>query len=319
MKIYSIFPTQELSDTFTKALSESGQKDITAVIGTTLSAKEVIEKAKNAEILIAGAAGVEFISEELLKGLSQLKFITTIGVSTDWVDKKSARKRGIIVSNQKGVNAESVAEHCWGLILDIAKRITESDRGIREKGEYRYSPYTGYEVYKKTIGVIGLGDIGQRVARIAKGFDMHILGTNKSRKDVKGIEVVGLEKLLEESDVIVVTLPLTPETDNLLSDKEFVLMKEGVILVTTSRETIINKKAVLKALETNKVFGYGMETEIMQPLEKNDPYLNHPRIVLTPHIAAVTKEANDGYVAMTVENIQAFLKGKPIRVVTNNG
>ena len=127
--------------------------------------------------------------------------------------------------------------------------------------------------------------------------------------------MVSLETLLTKSDVIAVTVPLTSETENLLTEKEFAQMKEGVILVSISREGIVNKQAVLQALDSGKVFGFGIEREIMSPLEENDPYLGQERVVITPHTGAQTVEADERCYTMTVENINAFLDGTPIRVV----
>jgi len=144
---------------------------------------------------------------------------------------------------------------------------------------------------------------------------MKVLGVNKSKKEVNGIELASLEMLLKKSDFIAVTVPLAADTENLLSEKEFNLMKPGVILVSISREKIINKEAVLNALDSGKINGYGFDADIITIIKKGDPYLKHKRIVITPHSASMTKEADKGYIDMTVENVIAFLNGQPIRVV----
>ena len=315
MKIYIIGATKEFNKRIQKALEASGQKDVVTIIVSKITPKELAEKAGDAEMLVASPSGFEMVSREHINNLPKLKFITTTSVGTDWIDVEAAKERGIVVCNQKGVNAEAVAEHCFGMILDLSKRITEADRDIREKGECRSSLYMGIELYGKTLGIIGLGDIGQRVARIAKGFSMKVLGVNKSKKQVNGIEVVSSETLLKESDVIAVTIPLTRDTEDLLSEKEFNFMKLGVILVSISRESIINKQAVLNALDSEKIGGYGFDADIMTRIKKGDPYFKYQRIVITPHSASMTKEADKGYVDMTVENISAFINENPIRVV----
>lgn len=315
MKIYIIGGTKDFIVRIQNELETSGLKDVTIIVAPTITPKELAEKASNCEVLVASPSGFERVSGDHMDALPKLKFITTTSVGTDWVDLQAAKKRGIIVSNEKGVNAESVAEHCFGMILDLAKRITEADRDIREKGEYR-PIHMGIDIYGKTLGIIGLGDIGQKVARIARGFSMQVLGVNKSKKEVSGIDLVSLEKLLKESDVIAITVPLTSDTENLLSEKEFSLMKKSVILVSISREKIINKEAVLKAVDSGKVRGFGFDAEIMIPIKKDDPYLKSPRIIITPHTASTTEESDKGYIDMSVENVKAFLSGKPIRVVT---
>jgi len=315
MKIYIVGGTKDFIVRIQNALKVSGQKDVAVLVAPKITPKELAEKAADCEILVASPSGFETISKNHIDALPKLKFISTTSVGTDWVDLQAAKTRGIIVSNQKGVNAEAVAEHCFGMILNLAKRITEADRDIRERGEYRASPYMGIEIYSKTLGIIGLGDIGQKVARIAKGFSMKVLGVNKSKKEIFGVQLVNLETLLKESDVIAVTIPLTADTENLLSEKEFTLMKHGVILASISREKIINKEAVLNAVNSGIVQGFGFDAEIMIPIKKDDPYLNLKRIVITPHTASMTEEADRGYSGYTVENIKAFLDGKPIRIV----
>lgn len=316
MKIYIVGSAKEFIERIQKALEKSEQNEVLSIISSAISPKELAQKAGDCEILVASPSGFEQVSKEHIDSLPKLKFISTTSVGTDWIDIKAARTKGIIISNQKGVNAEAVAEHCFGMILDLAKRITEADRDIREKGEYRPSLYMGIDLYRKTLGIIGPGDIGQRVARIAKGFSMKVIGVNKSKKEISGIKIVNLETLLKESDVIVVTVPLTPDTDNMLSEKEFNLMKEGVILVSISREKIINKEVVLDAISSGKVMGYGFDADIMVQIKKEDSYLTSSRIVVTPHSASMTRESDKGYVDMTIENVNAFIMGKPIRVVS---
>ena len=238
-----------------------------------LSPDEVVKLAKDSEILIAGSSGIRLISRELIEQLPKLKLIALLTIGIDWVDVDFAKQVGIVVCNIKGASSESVAEHAWGMVLDLAKRITEFDRDARIKGAFRFFDYKGVEVYGKTLGVIGLGDIGKKVVRISMGFNMKVLGLNKRKKPIEGVLLVSFDELLKESDVIVICAPLTRETDNIISKKEIEKMKDGVILINTSREEIVNKKAVLKGLESGKIFGYGVETTIMTPIPSDDLYI----------------------------------------------
>ncbi|OQY65821.1 hypothetical protein B6D29_03495 [Microgenomates bacterium UTCPR1] len=313
MKIYLITSNPTISDATKSVLGKLGELKV--INAQNMSAEEVISKDGDAEILIAGSSGIEKISREMLKGLKKLKMIATLTVGIAWVDIEAARDLGIKVCNIKGANAESVAEHAWGMILDLAKRITEFDRDSRNKGAFKFADYTGKEVYGKTIGIIGLGDIGKKVARIAKAFNMRVLGLNKSKKPVEGVVLVEKEKLLKESDVIVTTLPLTNETTNFISDKEIRLMKNGVILVNPAVEPITNKEAILKGLESGKIFGFGIETEIMKPVPEDSPYYKHARVVITPHNAFNTEDANRKSYDLAVENVKAFIGGSPQNVI----
>lgn len=294
-------------------LQELGELDI--INAQKMTVQDVITKAGDAEILIAGSSGIENITKDLLTGLKKLKLIVTLTVSVAWVDIDAAKKLGIKVCNIKGANAESVAEHAWGMILDLTKRITEFDRDLRNKGAYKFADYTGKEVYGKTIGILGLGDIGKKVARIAKGFDMKVLGVNRSGRSVEGVEMVDKETLLKESDVVVTCVPLTEETRELISEKEIALMKNGAILINPALEAITNKKVVIKAVEDGKLFGFGIETDIMKPVLPDDPYLKHPRILVTPHNAFNTEDANRKSYELAVANVKAFISGNPQNVV----
>lgn len=314
MKIYLVTSNPGLNEFQRQQLEKAGK--LIALNVQKLSTTELVEQAPDAEILIAGSSGIGAISRELLEGLKQLKYITLLTVGYDWVDIEAAKDRGIPISNVKGANSESVAEHIWGMILDLAKRITEFNRDAREKGAYKFGDYRGKEVHEKTLGVIGLGDIGTKVARIAKGFDMKVIGVNKSGRPVKGVTLVDLPTLLRESDATAVCVPLTPETENMISDEQFKLMKDGVILVNCAREAIVNKEAVLNAVTCGKVFGYGVETPIMKPVPKDDPYLKYPNIIVTPHNAFNTEDAEVKTYDMAVENIQSFLKGSPQNLIT---
>lgn len=311
MKIYLITSNPVIGDVLKVDLEKIG--DFKIIDGQKLTAQEVIEKAGDAEILIAGSSGLEKISDELLNGLPNLKYISTLTVGLTWVDIDAVKKHGVKLSNVKGANSESVAEHTWAMILDLSKRVTEFDRDVRNKNAFRFAEYTGKEVFEKTIGIIGLGDIGQKVARIAKAFNMNVLGVNKSNKEVEGVKLVDLDTLYKESDIIAICTPLTLETENLISDEAVNKMKDGVIIVNTAMEKITNKEAIFKGLESGKIFGFGIETEISQPA---DPaYLNHSRIIVTPHNAFNTEDANKKTYEMAVENVIKFIDGNSVRLI----
>ncbi len=200
------------------------------------------------------------------------------------------------------------------MILNLAKRINEFDREAR-KGEYDFSKFKGREVFGKTLGIIGLGDIGSKVARIAQAFNMKVIGVNKSKRPVNGVELVNIEELYRNADVITVCAPLNEETENLINDQAFDQMKDGVILVNCAREKIVNKEAVIDALQSNKVFGYGVETPIMQPVASNDPYYQSKNVIVVPHNGFNTVEGDIKTYQMIVENVQAFLAGKPKNLI----
>jgi len=280
-----------------------------------LSVAEVVALAGESEVLIAGSSGIETIQSDLIDKLPKLKLLALLTVGLDWVDVAYAKSKGIAVCNIKGANAESVAEHTWGMILDVAKRITEFDRDARLKQAFRFNDYKGKEIFGKTLGIIGLGDIGKKVARGAVGFQMRVLGLNQSKKLVPGVEVVDLAQLLRESDVIAVCAPLTPQTVGLISAAEIAQMKPGVILVNTSREEIVDKVAVMVGLKTGQIFGYGIETTIMKPLPADDLYYSHPRVVVTIHNGFNTEDADQKSYELVAANVAAWVAGRAQNLV----
>lgn len=298
-------PTEEQA----RKLNKLG--DFTVLRAEKWTAEQAIAEIKQTDVLIAGPSGITKIDEQLLAGLSGLKLVSTLTVNTTWIDLQAAKKHDVIISTIKGANSESVAEHAWGMILDLAKRITEFNRDAIQKGSYNFKEYVGVELAGKTIGIIGLGDIGKKVARIAKAFDMKILGVNKSGQKVAGIQVVTLDELFAQSDVIVVATPLTDETKDIIGADEVQKMKDGVIIVNPAVAELTNKQAILDGLESGKIFGFGIETDILKQIPQDDPYLTHPRIIATPHNAFNTIDAERKSFDVVIENIEAFIAGRP--------
>lgn len=305
MKIVSIVSQMEWSESQKARLMKLGE----FVEHSAKKAKsdQVAEMIGDADILIVGSSGVETVDENVFEKCKNLRFITVLGVGADFVDLTGALKRGIRVSNLKGANSESVAEHVWGLILSLSKKVTESHIGTKA-GKHEFLHYFGKELFGKTIGIVGFGEIGSKVARIAKGFEMKTLVVTRTQKENSGIEFVAMDRMLKESDVIVLTVPLTPETTNLISTNEFELMKNGAILVSTSREAVINKEALFRTLKDGKLFGFGMELDINMPA--NPAYYEFNNVVITPHNAFFTQESEIKSNDLAVENVEKFIEGK---------
>jgi len=281
-----------------------------------LRKSEVIKKIKDAEILLISPSGLSPIEKNLLLSMKRLRHIALLSGGYDWVDVNAAREQGTSVSNCAGANAESVAEHTWGMILDLAKRVTEFDRDVRNKGAYKFSNYEGVEIYGKTLGILGTGHVGSKVARIGRAFNVHILGFSKPRKCIIEFDrIVDSSTLFRESDIISVNLPLGPETRDFIDEKAIIKMKKGVIIVNTAREEIANKEAILKGIQNGRIRGYGLETEAMKPLVKDDPYLRYPNIIINPHNAFNTKEAKLRMKEMAISNIESFAAGKPKNII----
>lgn len=269
--------------------------------------EQTIQRAKDAEIIINFWLKMP---ASMFTKLPKLRYVCVAAVGYEWIDIEAARKQNIIVSNCPGHNAESVAEHTIGLMIDASRLSTQAQTDLR-MGIWKSTHYIGFDLIGKTLGIIGFGKIGKRVAEIAQnGLHMKIISINSknSRKD--------LESLLKRSDIISVNAPLNNQTRGLISDKEFHLMKKGVVLVNTGRGAIIDEKALVANLLSGKIFAAGLDTFTHEPIEKNNPLLQIPNVTLTPHIAWNTSETEYRLSKMVVDNVRNFIHGKPINVVS---
>ncbi len=269
---------------------------------------------KDYEILIVSPDAVGKYDCEFFSKLSNLKFVTTVTSGYEYIDLDCAKKHGISVSNCAGANAESVAEHAFGLLIGLSKKIVEFDRAVRQRGEYKYDGFIGHELFQKTIGIIGYGEIGTRIARIAKGFDMKILVHTRTAKSDLSVEFVNLENLLRNSDYVVISAPLNNETKNLINKKTLQLFKNGAYLINISRDEIVNIDDLCEALQSGPLAGFALDGTVYTPIDPR--ILKFDNVITNAHNAFNTVEANKRVEEYAVENISAFLNGSLIRVVS---
>ena len=315
MKVILVTADPTISPIQISRLSELVSSTVKVLNRNKINSQATITLLKDIDILVGGSSGFGYLNNDILEKLPNLKMISILGVGTDWIDLKSAKRLNIVISNAKGANAESVAEHIWGIILGLSKKIVEADRNVSLKGEYKFINYLGNEVYGKTLGIIGLGEIGKRVARIAKGFNMQIIGSNKGKEKVDGVELVDLVEIYKKSDIIAICVPLTNETKGMVSNSEIKIMKKGVLITSTSREDIVDQSAVIEGLKSGNIGGYGFDADIMRKIKKNSEFHKFPNVIITPHTAFYTKEADSKTYDVCIDNVEAYLKGKPINVV----
>ncbi|AEH50170.1 phosphoglycerate dehydrogenase [Pseudothermotoga thermarum] len=261
-------------------------------LGRPMKEEELIIELLKVSPIHGIIVGTDPITRKVIESLPDLKVIAKHGVGVDNIDLKAAKERGIIVTNAPGSNNEAVADLTWALILAAARQVPKADQTTRQG---RWDRFVGYEIYGKTIGIIGTGQIGLAVARRAKGFGMRILGYDLVQNEIAikelGVIYVSLEELLKESDVVTVHVPLNEKTQHMIGKKELELMKKTAILVNTSRGEVIDEEALYEALKNNRIFAAGLDVFSQEP-PVNSPLLKLENVVLTPHIGAYTVEAN---------------------------
>lgn len=278
------------------------------------------------------------ITKEIIDKLPNLKFIATMSTGYDHVDLEACKARNIVVSNVAGYGEITVAEHTFALLLAISHRIIESYERVKE-GYFSPEGLTGFDLSGKTLGVLGVGSIGAHVIEIAHGFNMNVIGYKRSPdpelEKKLNFKIVDLPTLYATSDIISLHVPYTKETHHIINDESLDQMKEGVILLNTARGLLIDTTAVLKALESKKIGGLGLDVCENEPMLREEKQilskefnkedllclleekmlLNYKNVVITPHNAFNSHEALEMILSTTATNIEGFMKSTPQNVV----
>ncbi|MEP6493847.1 MAG: phosphoglycerate dehydrogenase [bacterium] len=275
---------------------------------------ELIRRVGDAEIVLCLRAYARF-SERVLTSCPRLRMISIWGTGTNNIDLDVCRARGVTVANTPGANANAVAEHTMALILAIARQIPAMDRAVRA-GEWPRGFLVQLE--GKTLGLIGFGAIGRRVAALAAPFGMRIListmRADNGRAATAGATHVPLEALLAEADFVSLHLRLTPETEGFLGESRLALMKPTAFLINTARGALVDRSALMGALRGG-LAGAALDVFHEEPIASGDPLLALPNVVLTPHNAGMTPEVIDAGLRLAVDNVTAYLRGAPQNTV----
>jgi len=262
------------------------------------------------------------VDEALLEHASNLKIVARAGVGIDNVDVDSASQKGIIVVNAPFGNVNSAAEHTMAILLSLCRNVTVANQSLKG-GEWKRAPFTGYELKGKTVGIIGLGKVGGRVALRAKAFEAEVIACDpyisEKRGEDFGVKLVSLEEIVRFSDIITVHTPLNEETSDLICAEHFKGMKDGVIIVNCARGGIINEEAMLSALESGKVAGAAFDVWSEEPpaTETLKRLIAHPRMIVTPHLGANTFEAQKNVAVDVSREIINYLDGRPLENAVN--
>ena len=299
-----------------------------AFVSANISDDELIEAAKDAIGLVVGSGQV--VSRKVIESCPKLKLIQTEGVGFDKVDVEAAKEKGIWVCNNKGANKISVAEHAIGLMLAGLRRTSLTDRQLRTIG-YRASKIehlkTGeHSLAGKTIGLIGLGDIGKQTAKRLKCWDCKVVYNDIADMSPEiekeyNVTYMDFDELIRTCDIISMHVPVTPLTTHMMGKEQFAAMKNTALIINTSRGDVIDQDALIWALENDEIYGAAVDVVTPEPLPDDAPILNMSekamkKITITPHVAGVTDEDFNRMTGMTMQAIERLLKGEePINLV----
>jgi phosphoglycerate dehydrogenase-like enzyme len=254
-------------------------------------------------------------SRSLLERLPKLKLLITAGMRNASIDMKAAAERGVLVCGTAGLPYPT-AELAWGLILSLMRRIPAEDRATREG---RWQTSLGLGLNGKALGVLGLGTLGSRAARVGRAFEMEVLAwsqnlTAERAKEV-GATLVTKDELLARSDIVSIHLVLGERTRGLIGANELALMKRSAYLINTSRGPIVDEVALVRALGDGTIAGAGLDVFDEEPLPLDHPFRRLPNIVITPHLGYVTAETYRIFYGQALEDVKAYLDGAPLRVL----
>ncbi len=271
----------------------------------------LVERIAGAEIVINIRSSTRF-TESVFRRCPTLRLLSIWGTGTDNVDLAAAARHGVTVTNTPGVSAVSIAEHALALMLAVTRQIPRIDAQTRQ-GHWPRGAVT--QLHGKTLGIIGLGAIGRQFATIARGIGMRVIAWTMHPNLALGFPLVELDELLRQSHVVSLHLRLSGETKGFLGAREFAVMKPSAILINTARGPIVDEAALIDALRGGKIAGAGLDVYEVEPLPQENPLVNLPNVVLTPHSAGVTPEVLEAGLQMSIDNVRDYLAGTPRHVV----
>ncbi|MBI3966679.1 MAG: D-glycerate dehydrogenase [Chloroflexi bacterium] len=315
-----ILVTQKVLDPALELLRSVGTVELNPNPDRILPREELIEAVRRNEYLFCLLTNK--IDAEVMDANPGLRIIADMAVGYDNVDVKAATVRKIPVTNTPGVLTDTTADQAWALLMAVARRTVEADRFVRDGKWTAWGPLMmlGTDVHGKTIGIVGMGRIGQAVARRARGFGMTVLYHNRNRVDPAleaelGARHVSFEELLRESDFVSINCPYSPATHHLFSHQSFAAMKRAAFLVNASRGPIVDERALVAALQTGEIKGAGLDVFEREPAVEPE-LLEMGNVVLAPHLGSATYETRTKMALVAANNIVAVIRGeRPPNVV----
>jgi phosphoglycerate dehydrogenase-like enzyme len=305
---------QEIARDFGDWDSLAPEAEVTVFHGHIAGDASLAEHLAGFEVVVAMRERTPFTAERLA-ALPDLKLLVTTGMGNASIDLDAARAQGVLVCGTRGLPTHT-AELTWGLILATTRHIVAEDRAIREGG---WQHTIGPELAGHTLGLIGLGRLGSQVARVGQAFAMDVVAWSQNLDPAHarslGVEPVTKDALLERSDAVSIHVRLSERSRGLIGARELALMKPSAVLINTSRGPIVDDEALLEALRTRTIAGAGLDVYDVEPLPRDHPLREAPNTVLTPHIGYVTTDNYAIFYGDAVEDVAAYLRGEPIRIV----
>ncbi len=282
-----------------------------------------VERARGAEIIITNKVAID---RPVMDRLPNLQYIGVTATGYDMVDVEAAAERGIPVSNVPTYGTASVAEMVFALLFELVRRVAHHARTVREGGwaqspDFCYWGYPQIELAGRTMGIVGFGRIGRRVAQVATAFGMEVVAYDVEPPDdlPQGVRLADLKGVLSQSDVVSLHVPLTAETHGLMDAERLSLMKPTAYLVNTSRGPVVDEEALAEALGNERLAGAGLDVLAGEPPDEDSPLLSAPNCFITPHIAWATAAARQRLMDTSVQNLGAFLRGELQNIINEIG
>lgn len=308
-----VFITQKLPDNAIAELKEQYEVRMWPEEDTPAPRETLLVEAKEAHALWTMMS--DKVDSEVFEAAPHLKIVSNLAVGYNNIDLDAARKHGVTVTNTPDVLTESTADLTFALLLATARKIIEAEKSVRS-GEWKsWTPMgmTGQNVGGATLGIIGMGRIGEAVATRAQGFGMKVLYHNRTRKSLEDVRYAEFEELLKVSDYVVILTPLTPETKGMIGADELALMKETACLINVARGGIVDEMALYEALKERKIWGAGLDVFEQEPVSLDHPLLTLPNLTVLPHIGSATIQTRLEMMALNAEAIKACFENKSVK------
>lgn len=279
--------------------------------------EEIPERIKDADMVVCNKTP---LTADVMKQAPNLKYVGVFATGFNNVDIEYTKKAGITVCNVPSYSTEAVAQHTFALILELLNRVSDYNATVKngdwvKSRTFSYFPIPLYELSGKTIGLVGLGSIGSRVADIALAFGMKVLVYKRTPVIDSRVSFVSFDELLGKSDIVSLHCPLNKESENLMNAESFSKMKDGAVFINTARGGMVDEAALKAALNSGKLLGAGLDVLRKEPMDKDCPLLGVENCIITPHIAWAGLETRERLLSVVEANIKAFIDGKPINTV----